>query len=56
LINAVKVRVVLAEGYRTAHEELRQPWLGTRRDLEIALEKIEGKIETLTEEDLREAS
>jgi hypothetical protein len=52
-VNEDKVRAVLGDCYEIAHGQLRQPWVGSL-PLEIALERIKEKIETLTEEDLGE--
>ena len=52
-MNEDKVRAVLGDCYEIAHGQLRQPWVGSL-PLEIALERIKEKIETLTDEDLGE--
>jgi hypothetical protein len=52
-VNEDKVRAVLGDCYKIAHVQLRQPWVGSL-PLEIALERIKEKIETLTDEDLGE--
>jgi hypothetical protein len=52
-VNEDKVRAVLSDCYEIAHGQLCQPWVGSL-PLEIALERIKEKIETLTDEDLGE--